>query len=48
MEREIRGGFATIFTMAYVVVLNPIILSAGVDKLFAVYFALDPLQRALS
>jgi AGZA family xanthine/uracil permease-like MFS transporter len=32
VEREIRGGFATFFTMAYIVVLNPIILSSGVDK----------------
>ena len=29
--REIRGGLATFFTMAYIVVLNPLILSAGVD-----------------
>jgi AGZA family xanthine/uracil permease-like MFS transporter len=33
VEREVRGGFATFFTMAYIVVLNPIILSSGVDKL---------------
>jgi AGZA family xanthine/uracil permease-like MFS transporter len=32
VEREIRGGLATFFTMAYIVVLNPIILSSGVDK----------------
>ncbi|WP_406383489.1 NCS2 family permease [Streptomyces sp. NBC_01618] len=30
--REIRGGFATFFTMAYVLVLNPIILSSSEDK----------------
>ena len=30
--REIRGGAATFFTMAYIIVLNPIILSSGVDK----------------
>ncbi|MEP7368942.1 MAG: NCS2 family permease, partial [Dermatophilaceae bacterium] len=24
--REIRGGFATFFTMAYIVVLNPLII----------------------
>jgi AGZA family xanthine/uracil permease-like MFS transporter len=30
--REVRGGFATFFTMAYIVVLNPIILSLGKDK----------------
>src|SRR5262245_51128503 len=29
--REIRGGLATFFTMAYIVVLNPLILSAGAD-----------------
>ncbi|MEU7904056.1 NCS2 family permease [Actinoplanes sp. NPDC049118] len=29
--RELRGGFATFFTMAYIVVLNPLILGAGVD-----------------
>ncbi|HEU4349584.1 MAG TPA: NCS2 family permease [Actinoplanes sp.] len=29
--REIRGGLATFFTMAYIVVLNPLILGAGVD-----------------
>ena len=32
VERELRGGLATFFTMAYIVVLNPIILSSGVDK----------------
>jgi AGZA family xanthine/uracil permease-like MFS transporter len=31
LGREIRGGFATFFTMAYIVVLNPLILGAGVD-----------------
>jgi AGZA family xanthine/uracil permease-like MFS transporter len=31
--REVRGGFATFFTMAYIVVLNPLILAAGVDAL---------------
>jgi adenine/guanine/hypoxanthine permease len=30
--REIRGGFATFFTMAYILVLNPIILGAAKDK----------------
>ncbi|GAA5073037.1 AGZA family xanthine/uracil permease-like MFS transporter [Thermocatellispora tengchongensis] len=29
---EIRGGFATFFTMAYIVVLNPIIIAAVPDK----------------
>ncbi|GIF19800.1 AGZA family xanthine/uracil permease-like MFS transporter [Actinoplanes tereljensis] len=31
LGQEIRGGFATFFTMAYIVVLNPLILGAGVD-----------------
>src|SRR3954454_24788902 len=30
--RELRGGLATFFTMAYIIVLNPIILSLGKDK----------------
>jgi AGZA family xanthine/uracil permease-like MFS transporter len=30
--REVRGGFATFFTMAYILVLNPIILSSAEDK----------------
>lgn len=30
--REIRGGLATFFAMAYIIVLNPIILGSGVDK----------------
>jgi AGZA family xanthine/uracil permease-like MFS transporter len=30
--REVRGGLATFFTMAYIVVLNPLILAAGVDS----------------
>src|SRR3954469_396021 len=30
--REARGGFTTFFTMAYIIVLNPIILSLGRDK----------------
>jgi AGZA family xanthine/uracil permease-like MFS transporter len=29
--REIRGGLATFFTMAYIVVLNPLILSSAAD-----------------
>lgn len=29
--REIRGGFATFFAMAYIIVLNPIILSSAHD-----------------
>ena len=31
VEREIRGGFATFFTMAYIVVLNPLILAGAED-----------------
>lgn len=31
-SQELRGGLATFFAMAYIVVLNPIILGAGVDK----------------
>jgi adenine/guanine/hypoxanthine permease len=31
LSREIRGGVATFFTMAYIVVLNPLILAGGVD-----------------
>src|SRR3954468_23708376 len=30
--RELRGGLATFFTMAYIIVLNPIILAGGTDK----------------
>ncbi|WP_442942181.1 NCS2 family permease [Nonomuraea sp. NBC_00507] len=30
-SREIRGGLATFFTMAYIVVLNPIIIGRGED-----------------
>ena len=29
--QEVRGGFVTFFTMAYIIVLNPIILSGAVD-----------------
>ena len=29
--REIRGGLVTFVTMAYIVILNPIILSSGID-----------------
>ncbi|MFI2349230.1 NCS2 family permease [Streptomyces sp. NPDC019443] len=32
VAREIRGGFATFFTMAYILVLNPIILGSAEDK----------------
>ncbi|HEU0100927.1 MAG TPA: NCS2 family permease [Mycobacteriales bacterium] len=31
VQRELRGGVATFFTMAYIVVLNPIILSGASD-----------------
>src|SRR6478735_6819055 len=29
--REVRGGFATFFTMAYIVVLNPLIIGTQTD-----------------
>ncbi|WP_413756622.1 NCS2 family permease [Streptomyces sp. MMBL 11-3] len=32
LGREVRGGFATFFTMAYILVLNPLILSGAEDK----------------
>jgi len=32
MSRELRGGLATFFTMAYIVVLNPLILNTSADK----------------
>ncbi|HEX6077530.1 MAG TPA: NCS2 family permease [Micromonosporaceae bacterium] len=31
MGREVRGGLATFFTMAYIVVLNPLILGSALD-----------------
>src|SRR5215218_4483728 len=31
VEREVRGGVATFFTMAYIVVLNPLILAGAAD-----------------
>ncbi|NBE99530.1 NCS2 family permease [Nonomuraea sp. KC401] len=31
LSREVRGGLATFFTMAYIVVLNPIIIATGTD-----------------
>ncbi|GAA4204586.1 NCS2 family permease [Streptosporangium oxazolinicum] len=31
MGREVRGGFATFFTMAYIVVLNPLIIATAKD-----------------
>src|SRR3954447_11994019 len=31
LQREVRGGVATFFTMAYIVVLNPLILSSAKD-----------------
>src|SRR5918998_4482613 len=31
MSRELRGGLATFFTMAYIVVLNPLILNSATD-----------------
>ncbi|WP_037856909.1 NCS2 family permease [Streptomyces sp. NRRL S-340] len=31
LAREVRGGFATFFAMAYIIVLNPIILGSATD-----------------
>src|SRR5689334_9826369 len=31
LAREVRGGFATFFAMAYIIVLNPIILGSAKD-----------------
>ena len=31
VQREVRGGFATFFTMAYIVVLNPLIIGTAAD-----------------
>ncbi|WP_166026589.1 NCS2 family permease [Streptomyces chilikensis] len=41
--REVRGGIATFFTMAYILVLNPIILGSAKDKFGD---QLDPAQLA--
>jgi len=32
VAQEVRGGFVTFFAMAYIIVLNPIILASGADK----------------
>ena len=32
MGREVRGGLVTFFTMAYIIVLNPIIIGTVPDK----------------
>jgi AGZA family xanthine/uracil permease-like MFS transporter len=32
IQREVRGGLATFFTMAYIVVLNPLILGTAMDQ----------------
>jgi AGZA family xanthine/uracil permease-like MFS transporter len=32
VSREVRGGFATFFTMAYIVVLNPLIIGTQADS----------------
>ncbi len=36
LSREVRGGLATFFTMAYIVVLNPLILGSAKDSTGAV------------
>jgi AGZA family xanthine/uracil permease-like MFS transporter len=43
--REVRGGLATFFTMAYILVLNPIILGSATDK-FHHHLAPDQLLTA--
>jgi adenine/guanine/hypoxanthine permease len=43
--RELRGGLATFFTMAYIIVLNPIILAGGTDK-FGHHLSLPQLSAA--
>jgi AGZA family xanthine/uracil permease-like MFS transporter len=43
--REVRGGFATFFTMAYIIVLNPIILGSATDK-FGAHLSLPQLTTA--
>ncbi|MET7640205.1 NCS2 family permease [Streptomyces sp. NPDC005438] len=45
VSQEIRGGLATFFSMAYIIVLNPIILSAGQDK-FGQQLEMDQLVTA--
>ncbi|MER6687937.1 NCS2 family permease [Streptomyces minutiscleroticus] len=32
LGREVRGGFATFFTMAYILVLNPLVLGSAEDR----------------
>ena len=32
MSREVRGGLVTFFTMAYIIVLNPLIIGTVPDK----------------
>ncbi|HEY8882712.1 MAG TPA: NCS2 family permease, partial [Dermatophilaceae bacterium] len=32
LSREVRGGFVTFFTMAYIVVLNPLIIGTQADS----------------
>lgn len=31
VSREVRGGVVSFFAMAYIIVLNPLILGSGVD-----------------
>ena len=44
--REVRGGLVTFFTMAYIIVLNPIILSSGKDATGQVLAGGDQAQIA--
>jgi AGZA family xanthine/uracil permease-like MFS transporter len=44
-SREVRGGFVTFFTMAYIIALNPVILGTGTDiegKLINGQYPSDP------
>jgi AGZA family xanthine/uracil permease-like MFS transporter len=45
VARELRGGLATFFTMAYIIVLNPLILGGGVDK-FGHHLSIPQLSAA--
>src|SRR3954462_10827037 len=43
VTRELRGGLATFFTMAYIIVLNPIILAAGTAGVGQKHLSFDQL-----
>ena len=46
VAREVRGGIVTFFTMVYIVVLNPIILSGVVDGSGHLIGGVDDLQQS--